>query len=313
MAKRRHFRFIPPKHPIKKSPASAFILLDQFSVEDIKKWAAFKDQILKFHWDYYNDLAYQRSRLSNEIKKSLLEATQKTFKFSNWQRAVKYKYTLTPLSTVGSIMDPGGRFNIGDFNPAQFPPFHALYLSADKNTALQELLSQKIPPDQKNPKLDPLDFALMNQTSLTIVSVRGTLNSIINLKEPENLQSFVELIKGFDIPDALKETAHKIRLPEPDLIRTVPKLIDCLLTPNWREWPMQFDVPFSSQIFGQMVIEAGIEGILYPSKFSGKDCLTIFPQNFDSLSGSFIELEGELPSGVKMARIDAKTWNQNKI
>ena len=73
MTRRRHFRQIPPKRPFKKPPASAFILLDQFSIEDIKKWADFKDQILKFHWDYYNDLAYQRSKISNEIKYTMEE------------------------------------------------------------------------------------------------------------------------------------------------------------------------------------------------------------------------------------------------
>ena len=312
MSRRRHFRPIPPKRPFKKPPDSTFILLDQFSIEDMKKWAAFKDQILKFHWDYYNDLAYQRSRIADEIKKSLLGTTQKTFKFSNWQRAVKYKYTLKPLSVAGSMVDPGGRFNMGDFNPSQFPPFPALYLAGDKDTGLQELLSQKIPLEDKNSKLDPLDFALTNRSSITIVSVSGALNSIINLREPKKLQSFMELIKDFEMPDSLKETAKKIGLPEPDLIRTVPKLIDCLLAPNWREWPMQFDVPFSSQIFGQMVAEAGIEGILFPSKFTDADCLAVFPQNFDSLSGSFIELDGEVSSGVNIRRLEAKTWSEIK-
>ena len=120
------------------------------------------------------------------------------------------------------------------------------------------------------------------------------------------------LIKNFDIPNDLKEDARKIGLPEPDLIRTVSKLSDCLLDPNWRAWPVQFDVPYSSQIFGQLVAEAGIDGILYPSKFTGKDCLAIFPQNFDDSSSSFLELDGDLPPAVKIRRLDAKTWNELK-
>ena len=173
------------------------------------------------------------------------------------------------------------------------------------------MLSQKIDPKSDNLKLDPLDFALTNQASITIVSLSGSVNSIINLKEPEKLQPFVDLIKNFEIPTNLKEAARKIGLPEPELIRTVFKLADILLIPNWREWPMQFDVPFSSQIFGQLVADASIEGILYPSKFTGKDCLVIFPQNFDE-SSSFIELDGDLPSGIKVRRLDAKTWNEIK-
>jgi hypothetical protein len=134
----------------------------------------------------------------------------------------------------------------------------------------------------------------------------------VNLRQPERLQSFVDLIKDFSIPDHLKEAAGEIGLPQHDLIRTVSKLTEVLLVPNWREWPMQFDVPFSSQIFGQLVAETGIEGILYPSKFTGKDCLVIFPQNFDDSSGSFVELDGELPTGVRIRRLDAKTWNEIK-
>lgn len=312
MARRRHFRHFPFKQPFKKLSPSAFFLLDKFSVEDIKKWAAFKDQILKFHWDYYNNLAYQRSKIVDEIRKSLLEATEKTFTFSNWQRAVKYKYSLKPFSAAGSTIDPGARFNVGDFNPSQYPPFPAIYLACDKDTAMQELLSQKVDPGLTDPKLDPLDFALTNQASISIISLSGSLVSLINLKEPKKLQSFVDLIKDFNIPNDLKKAARNIGLPEPDLIRILPALINSLLAPDWREWPMQFDVPYSSQIFGLLVAEAGIEGILYPSKFTGKDCLTIFPQNFDDLPGSFVKLDGELPPGVKIRRLDAKTWKEIK-
>ena len=113
MAKRRrHIPYIRSKHRLPQT-RSTFILLDQFSVADIQKWTAFKDQLLKYHWDYYSELAYQRSQIADGIKKSLLEATQKTFSFEKWQRTVRYKYALRPFSTTGSITDPtGGRFNV---------------------------------------------------------------------------------------------------------------------------------------------------------------------------------------------------------
>ena len=76
----RHIRHIQPKYRPPQT-RSTFILLDQFSVADIHKWTAFKDQLLKYHWDYYSELAYQRSQIADEIKKSLLEATQRAFTF----------------------------------------------------------------------------------------------------------------------------------------------------------------------------------------------------------------------------------------
>lgn len=306
MARRkRHIPHIRPKHRTSQ-PRSTFILLDQFSVADIHKWAAFKGQFLKYHWDYYNELAYQRSQIADEINKSLLEAAQKDFSFEKWQRTVKYKYSLEPFSATGSLTDTaGGRFNVGDINPSQFPSFPALYIASDKNTAHQELLCQKIDPGKENAAFN---FALSSPSSATNFSLSGSLNSIINLNQPEKLESFIDLIKDFSISDALKRTAKIIGEKEPDLIRTVPKLIDALLDPNWRLWPMQFDVPVASQIFGQLVSSAGIEGILYPSKFTGNDCLAVYPQNLEE--GSFVQLDDDAPKEVKIRRLDITTWKK---
>ena len=109
MARRRHIRRIPPKHSARK-PHSEFILLDQFSIADIQRWKNFQDQILKFHWDFYSTLAYQRSKIIDQIKHALLDSVQKPYAFSKWQRAIKYKYALEPFSVTGSLIDPGGRF-----------------------------------------------------------------------------------------------------------------------------------------------------------------------------------------------------------
>lgn len=69
---------------------------------------------------------------------------------------------------------------------------------------------------------------------------------------------------------------------------------------------MQFDIPANCQIFGQLVANAGIEGILYPSKFTNKKCLAIYPQNFDS--ESFVKVEGDAPEGAA-SKLDANCWN----
>ena len=170
------------------------------------------------------------------------------------------------------------------------------------------MLSQKIEPNQETHKLDPLDFALTRQDSIAIISLSGSLNSIVDLKEQRKLQPFIDLIKDLSIPDYLKKTAKEIGEQEPELIRTVSKLIDSLLDPNWRFWPMQFDVPAVSQIFGQLVSDTGIEGILYTSKFTGKECLAIFPQNFDE--GSFVKLNDDAPAEIEIRRLDSKSWNK---
>jgi hypothetical protein len=95
------------------------------------------------------------------------------------------------------------------------------------------------------------------------------------------LKSFVQLIRNFSIPPHLNKFAKKHKLPPFETIKTVPQLVDALGKPDWRINPMQFDLPAPSQLFAQLVVEAGIEGIVYLSKYNGKLCLAAFPQNFN--------------------------------
>jgi hypothetical protein len=70
---------------------------------------------------------------------------------------------------------------------------------------------------------------------------------------------------------------------------------------------MLFDVPTNPQIFGHLVFRAGIEGILYPSVQTKKDCLVVFPNNF-ALTSSFVELDHPPPSKEVTTRIDRTNW-----
>jgi hypothetical protein len=306
MARRR-----PPrkKFPLKRLTHQArhqepsFFLLERFSLEDISRWTALRDKILRYHWEYYSSLAYQRSRLTDDIRAALLDASEKPFPFARWQRVVKYKYALEPLSVAGSLADIGGRFNIGDIDPARFPPFPALYLASDSPTALQETLGQ-----DNHQELNSLELALSKPASIANVSVSGSLDAVINLNAPEKLKRFVELIKDFVVPGHLARTTQEAKWEPPELIRTVAQLLNAFLYPDWRQWANLYDVPVASQIFGQLVVDAGIEGILYPSKFSGKDCLAVFPQNFEN--DSFVALDDEPPPGARLRRLDAKTWKE---
>ena len=267
-----------PKRSSRQVPTD-LTLLDQFSKKDIHDWKTYQDNLLRFHWDYYSNLAYQRSKVTDQIRDSLLEVIDGPFKFSGWQRIVRAKYLLNPLSAEGSMTNPaGGRFNYGDINPTHFPPFPGFYIAVDKKTALQEAFGEG------SSSKKALDAALTDSASISCFSLSGTICSIIDLRDQQNLDGFIDCIKDFTLPEAL--------------------------APNWRLWPMQFDVPHPCQIFGQIVEQCGIEGIVYPSKFSGKDCLVIYYQNFDDENGSYVQLDDEVPTETKIIRVDAKTWPQ---
>src|SRR5580692_6111130 len=98
--------------------------LDGGLIADIPRSKALFEQLRQFHWEFYSELAYQRNKIYDSLKSSLRERTQ-PLGLSRWQRVVKYKYALDPLGTKGSILDPGGRFNIGEIDPIRYPVFAA--------------------------------------------------------------------------------------------------------------------------------------------------------------------------------------------
>jgi hypothetical protein len=130
---------------------------------------------------------------------------------------------------------------------------------------------------------------------------------VIDLRAAAKLNTFVELTKKFKLSPALKESAKRLGLHEPTIVRRSKELLDTLLREDWRKPPMIGDVPANSQIFGQLIYQAGIEGILYPSRLTGKDCLAIFPNNF-AVTSSYITLDDEPPHANVPSRIDSTNW-----
>lgn len=275
--------------------------LDYGLIADIPKYKEVFEQRAQFHWEFYSELALLRSRIYDSLKSSLSEKAE-SFDFSGWQRAVKYKYSLSPLSTKGSQADPGGRFNIGAIDPARFPIFPALYLASDKKTALAELLGRDGPTSSFSAE----ELALTKSTSITIVSVSGKLESILDIRDAKNLVGFVSLVKDFQVSAKLLGKARKLGV-QTKLVRNTSQLAIQLADPRWRGWPMIYDIPAVSQILGRIALDANIEGILYGSVLTRNPCLSIYPQNFQN-SSSFIELNGDCPGELVHKRIDSTSF-----
>lgn len=277
-------------------------LLESGLISDILKSKARFERLVEFHWEYYSELAFQRNQIREQLKKSLREKAQ-PFEFSKWQRIVRYKYSLSPLSTKGSLIDPGGRFNIGELDRARYPVFPALYIARDKATALAEVLGREKGTDS----LSPEELALIKPDSITVVSLSGKLESVLDIRDRNNLAGFVNLIKSFKLSKSLLKKSQRFDFPV-RLVRTTTELVDNLKQPDWRNWPMVFDVPAATQIFGGIVMNAGIEAILYSSTMTEKECLAIFPQNFLN-SSAFVELDDPTPSADVQRRIDSSNFN----
>jgi hypothetical protein len=275
--------------------------LESGRVSDIVKSKKLYEDLVEFHWRYYFELAFQRKKIRDELNASLRDAAA-SFEFSQWQRIVKYKYSLDPLSATGSLSDPGGRFNIGAIDTTRYPMFPALYLAADKGTALAEVLGR----EKDVGSLTPEELALTKPDSISAVSVSGKLDAVLDIRVSGNLSEFVDLIKTFRLSRPLIVEARRLRFPV-QLIATVAELKRVLMLDNWRNWPMLYDVPAGGQIFGGIAVDAGIEGILYESVLTGKKCVAVFPQNFQN-SSSYVELDDPAPSDDVRMRMDSSNF-----
>jgi len=276
-------------------------VLESGQISEISRSKVYFEQLVEFHWLYYAELAFQRNKIREQIKEALREKAN-PFEFLKWQRIVRYKYSLKPLSALGSLSEPGGRFNVGQLDPIRYPMFAALYVAGDKGTALAEVLGR----DHSDGPLSPEELALAKPDSISALSVSGQLDSVLDIRDRTNLARFVNLIRDFKISPYLRRTAKQLRFPL-NLVTTAHQLGMVLEGKNWRNWPMVYDVPAVPQIFGGLVMNAGIEGILYESSITERECLAIFPQNFHN-STSFIQLDDPVPSTDVITRIDSSNF-----
>lgn len=263
------------------------------------------EAILRHHWRYYSELAGQRKEIQSDLLDALAESATGPIKLEKWQRAVRFKYSLHPLCVVGSLQSfVGGRFNISEnLNPMLFPPFPALYAAYDRETAEQEILCQ----GNRIAGLSNQDFALAKKDSITIVAVDIYLEKCLDTRKAGSLRRFTNLIKDFKIPPQLKEEARKLDLAEPGAVKLPKELQETLLAPDWRTFPAQFDIPANPQIIGQLVYEAGIEGIIYPSRMTGRDAVAVFTRNFGN-GESWVEISDECPPNTVLKRIAASNY-----
>src|SRR3990167_2779123 len=284
-------------------------LLEKGSLDDLRLAKRITEEHLKYQWNLYSEIARQRSTIQDQIKLALTQ-TCISYEFKSWQRAVKYKYGLHPLSTRGSLNFIGGRFNTGSGVNPEVPSFPGLYIAKDKDTALQEHLGQQ--KTKRNSKLSSRELALTNPISETIVSISGKLDKIFDLTKADNMIPFVQLIKNFKLSKDLVTFAHSLKIPKPRILKTAPEVFKTLLLPEWRLLPSLYDVPSNSQIFGYLVYSAGVEGILYSSKFTGSPCLVLYPKNFAE-TDSFISLDDEVPHQKVPIRLDASNWRVSEM
>jgi RES domain-containing protein len=248
----------------------------------------------------------QRQRAEGQLLESMRLCSTSNFSAVGWSRIVDYRYSLDPLSTLGSTTGIGGRFNLGaGLSPGVFTAFPALYCAEDYATAYLEKFGS--PETARAHGLSGADLALRTPGSFTQIRLNMKLENVLDISDHSTLKPMVEILRNFEMPKSVTQTARKLGLKRaPWLIRSSVSLQKQLLHSNWRARPMQFDLPGNSQIFGRWVAAAGIHGILFPSSRDlMRRCLALFPQNWAG-STSFLEIADAVPAGVRNIRIDGQ-------
>lgn len=278
--------------------------LEKFSQSDLRTWQRHAENLERYHVQLFYHLAGLRALVYGQLAHALANAGTTELSLDKWVRIIDYKYSLQPLSATGSLLH-SGRFNIGrDLDPLAFPVFAAVYLAENFDTAYEERFGL---PGSKRAKIQAHELALRRPGSFTSVNVSGRVLNLFNLRTTRCLSEFTNLISAFQVPDALKQLARSLGIQGPLLARTALQVKKSLLAKDWRLYPSQYGIPANPQVFGRLLLDAGFDGVIYPSTKGPRNCVALFPDNF-ARSESFVEVIDEGPRYSGSLRLDASTW-----
>jgi len=308
MHRKRVIRTRKTRSKVKSRGQSERYVLDEFSRASLQQWKKHASALDKYHVQLFYHLEGLRKTHKNALIEALRQSSIQTVQKSDWSRLVSFRYSDDFLSPRGSLIG-GGRFNIGTQLDARvFPGFPALYLAEDNTTAYAEYFGA---PETSSPgQLSGHEFALQKKGSYSNVQLSFKVENIFDLTKANNLTAFAKVIAKFKVPPDLKLLGHDIGFPPSSmLIRTPSLLRKDLIAANWRNYPVQYEIPANSQIFGRILRDAGFEGVIYPSSKGTGKCIAIFVENFEG-SDSYIELVDEAPVSVRFTRLEASNWKE---
>jgi hypothetical protein len=285
------------------TPGEPLYDLDSFSDASIQQWQSYGRAVRDFHYALFFDLAGQRAARHKDLRDALQRVPPITISLEGWYRLVNFRYSYDALSPAGSLRWVGHRFNFGsDIDPARFPAFPALYLAEDFETAFREY--HGLPKDKQIDGLRPDELSLEDRGNWATLQVGGHVNNVFDLTKTANLRGVCRIFSNFNLSDRVKRLSAKAKMPATTLVKTPSELLASIMIESWKSSPVHFDVPANSQVFAQLVVEAGFEGILYRSAKGAKKCLAVFTRQLGN-SDSIIALRGEYPPGVKSVEISA--------
>ena len=116
-----------------------------------------------------------------------------------------------------------------------------------------------------NNLLSPEEYSLRPTGSFSCYRVKISLEKVLDLRNPNALKRFLEIISQINPSLHILFLAKKLKLTPPKTVKTVERLYKAILAPNYKQWAAELDQPSQSQWLALYVREAGINGIIYPS------------------------------------------------
>lgn len=302
--KHKHSSRLPVARATPDVSTRGILELERFSEVDLTRWDRLSRDLDRLHFLLYFGFAQQRSTLRKELLSALQEPECAPFAFQNWARIIPYRYCLSPLSAEGSLIGVGGRFNVGQDVPAHIiPSWPALYLAEDFETAFREKYGCS--RSDVTGSLTPEELALQKPENITSVKLSGSVERAFDLTNPKALKPFCDVLASCKMPKEVSEVLRRLKIDrrKVSVVKTPAQLCTAVMAHNWRQWPVQFEVPGHGQVLASLLVAAGYEAVLYPSSKSDKRCLAIFPSNLGSRE-TYIELMPDYPQQVEYARLD---------
>ena len=259
-----------------------------------------------YHNTIYTALHLQRKKRMDAILEALQQSGPIDIPIKRWARNVTYQYALAPLSAAGSLVGIGGRFNIGSgIDPQEFPPFPALYVADSPETAIKEAYGM---PKSQQDGFSPHELALVKEKSSATVMFNGHLENLFDLRKPSALIPVMKVFKKIKIHEPIHRRIRQLGLNTTVAAKDHKQLWDVIMGPDWRFMPAQYDIPANCQIFAQLLVRAGFEGVVYKSIKTGGLSVALFLGQFKNTT-SWLELADTPPPECKVKRLDADTYD----
>lgn len=230
------------------------------------------------------------------------------FEFENWVRLVSYTYSMQPLSSAGSLIGFGGRFNAGAaLDEGTLTPWPCLYLAEDFETAFREKFQLTSTEQQEG--LRPHELALTPNASHLTVMLRGRMSQVFDLTAPSALTKLAKVLEKVKMPERARSLQKKLQIPVNQLfmMRTARQFHDATVKHNWRVLPVQFGLPAHSHVLADLIRRAGYEAILYPSSKGSGKCLAVFPEALRE--GTFVAMQDKPPHIETLRTLDSGSSN----